>query len=44
MWPQYPNSIEEAVELLLTELSDEDRHAIRKMAEHELSTLHFSLE
>lgn len=43
MEPQYPKSVDEAVELLLTKISDEDRHAIRKMAEQELSLLHFSL-
>jgi hypothetical protein len=43
MEPQRPKSIEEAVEVLLSELSEKDRQAIRIMAEQELSSLHLSL-
>ena len=43
MGSQRPRSIEKAVQLLLTELSDKDQQAIRIMAEQDLSLLHFSL-
>jgi len=43
MGPQHPTSIEEAIQLLLTELSGKDQQAVRIMAEEELSSLHFSL-
>ena len=43
MGPQHPKSIEEAVELLLTELPEKDQQVIRNMAEDQLSSLHFSL-
>ena len=39
----HPRTIQEAVELLLTELSEKDRQAIRIMAEEQLPSLHFSL-
>ena len=41
--PQHPKSIQEAVDLLLTELPEEDQQAIRIMAEVQLFSLHFSL-
>ena len=40
---EQPKSIQEAVEVLLTELSEKDRQIIRMMAEEQLSSLHFSL-
>jgi hypothetical protein len=40
---QHTKSIEEAVELLLSELPERDKEAIRNIAEEQLSTLHFSL-
>ena len=43
MGSEHPKSIQEAVELLLTELSEKDQQAIRIMAEEQLSSLHFSL-
>ena len=43
MNPQHPKSIDEAVELLLTDLSERGRLAIRNMAEEELSSVHLSL-
>ena len=43
MEPQHPKSIQEAVDLLLTELPEEDQQAIRIMAEVQLFSLHFSL-
>ena len=43
MGSQHPKSIEEAVQLLLTELSEKDQEAIRNMAEEEVSSLHLSL-
>ena len=43
MEPHRPKSIEEAVEMLLTDLSESDRQAIRMMSEEQLSSLHSSL-
>ena len=43
MGPQHPKSIQEAVQVLLTELSEKDQQIIRIMAEDQLSSLHFSL-
>ncbi len=40
---QQPRSIQEAVEVLLAELPEKDRHVIRLMSEEQLSTLHFGL-
>jgi hypothetical protein len=40
---QHPKSIEEAVELLVTELPEKDRQSIRIMTEDHLFSLHFSL-
>ena len=40
---EQPKSIQEAVEVLLTELSEKDRQIIKMMAEEQLSSLHFSL-
>ncbi len=41
--PQHPKSIEEAVQVLLTELPKKDQQVIRIMAEDQLSSLHLSL-
>jgi hypothetical protein len=43
MASERPKTIEEAVELLLTELSEKDQQIIKIMAEDQLSSLHFSL-
>ena len=43
MGSQYPKSIEEDVQLLLSVLSEKDRQAIRTMAEEDLPSLHLSL-
>jgi hypothetical protein len=43
MRSQRPKSIEEAVQLLLTELHEKDQQVIKIMAEDQLSSLHFSL-
>ena len=43
MGPQHPKSIDEAIELLLSELPERDKEAIRNIAEEQLSSLHLSL-
>ncbi len=43
MGSQRPKSIQEAVQLLLTELPEKDRQVIRIMGEDQLTTLHLSL-
>ena len=43
MKPEHPKSIKEAIQLLLTDLPEKDRQAIRMMAEEDMSSLHFSL-
>ena len=43
MEPQHPKSIQEAVDVLLPELPEKDKEAIRNMAEEQLSTLHIYL-
>ena len=43
MGSQHPKSVEEAVQLLLTELPEKDRQRTRMMAEEDLSSLHLSL-
>ena len=43
MGSQYPKTIQAAVDVLMFELSDRDKEAIRKMAEDQLPTLHLSL-
>ena len=43
MVSQHPKSIEEAVELLLTELPEKNQQIIRIMGEDQLSSLHLSL-
>ena len=43
MGPQHPKSIDETIELLLSELPERDKEAIRNIAEEQLSSLHLSL-
>ena len=40
---EHPKSIQEAIQLLLTELPEKDQQIIKMMAEEQLSSLHFSL-
>lgn len=42
-WGGRPQTVDQAVDLLLTELNDEDKAAIRAMSKSDLIDLHFSL-